>query len=140
MKPFLQNTLFVIAGIVAGSAVNMGIVMVGPYIIPPPAGIEMTTAEGLRQAMEVLQPVHFIMPFFAHAIGTLAGAALAAILMSRPTKLLPPLIIGVFFLAGGIINIAMIPAPFWFSALDLLAAYMPMAWIGYKIVKSYRNE
>lgn len=118
----------------------MGIVLAGPYIIPPPAGVDMTTAEGLRRAMAVLRPVHFIMPFLAHALGTLAGAALTAILMARPVKPLPPLIIGFFFLAGGVMNIAMIPAPFWFNALDLLAAYLPMAWIAYRIVKSYRHE
>jgi hypothetical protein len=27
----------------------------------------------------------------------------------------------------------MIPAPTWFIALDLLAAYIPMAWLGIQI-------
>jgi hypothetical protein len=27
----------------------------------------------------------------------------------------------------------MIPAPTWFIALDLLAAYLPMAWLGIQI-------
>jgi hypothetical protein len=27
----------------------------------------------------------------------------------------------------------MIPAPSWFIALDLLAAYLPMAWLGVRI-------
>jgi hypothetical protein len=38
------------------------------------------------------------------------------------------------FLLGGIANVAMLPAPLWFSALDLLLAYLPMAWLGHTIV------
>lgn len=37
--------------------------------------------------------------------------------------------IGVIFLCGGIAASLMISAPAWFIALDLLAAYIPMAWL-----------
>jgi hypothetical protein len=30
----------------------------------------------------------------------------------------------------------MIPAPAWFIALDLIAAYLPMAWLGAKLGKA----
>ena len=32
-------------------------------------------------------------------------------------------------LCGGVAASFMIPAPAWFIALDLLAAYLPMAWL-----------
>jgi hypothetical protein len=38
--------------------------------------------------------------------------------------------IGVFFLAGGIANAFMLPAPIWFITVDLLLAYIPMGWLG----------
>jgi hypothetical protein len=41
--------------------------------------------------------------------------------------------IGAFFLAGGIVNAFMLPAPVWFIVVDLAGAYIPMAWIGGKI-------
>ena len=41
--------------------------------------------------------------------------------------------IGVFFLTGGISVTFMIAAPAWFIILDLLVAYIPMAWIGARI-------
>ena len=41
--------------------------------------------------------------------------------------------IGVIFLCGGIAASFMIPAPGWFIALDLLAAYLPMAWLAVRI-------
>jgi hypothetical protein len=36
-------------------------------------------------------------------------------------------------LAGGITNVVLLPSPMWFNALDLLGAYIPMGWIGWKI-------
>jgi hypothetical protein len=46
------------------------------------------------------------------------------------------LVIGIFFLAGGIGNIIMLPSPLWFTFVDLAEAYLPMAWMGGKLVKS----
>ena len=36
---------------------------------------------------------------------------------------------GVVFLLGGIAASFMIPAPAWFIVLDLVVAYLPMAWL-----------
>jgi threonine/homoserine/homoserine lactone efflux protein len=37
------------------------------------------------------------------------------------------------FLAGGITNVLMLPSPLWFNIVDLVGAYIPMAWIGWKL-------
>jgi hypothetical protein len=42
-------------------------------------------------------------------------------------------VIGAVFLCGGVAASFMIPAPAWFIALDLLAAYLPMAWLATRI-------
>ena len=76
MHPIIKYILAVLAGIVIGSAVNMGIIMISSSIIPPPNGADITTAEGLKASMHLFQPKHFIMPFLAHALGTFAGALL----------------------------------------------------------------
>ena len=34
----------------------------------------------------------------------------------------------------------MIPAPTWFIALDLLAAYIPMAWLGIRMGTHLKRE
>ncbi len=78
MKPGVKNILAVIAGAILGSAVNMGIIMVSGSFIPPPNGADITTMEGLKASMHLFQPKHFIFPFLAHALGTFAGAFLAA--------------------------------------------------------------
>ncbi|MEZ4979370.1 MAG: hypothetical protein R2772_08730 [Chitinophagales bacterium] len=36
MNPILRNILAVVAGIVVGSAINMGIIMISGSLIPPP--------------------------------------------------------------------------------------------------------
>jgi hypothetical protein len=124
--------LAVIAGIAVGGVVNMAIITLSPWLIPPPAGVDVSSAEGLSKAMHLFEPRHFIMPFLAHAFGTLAGA-LAAYLIAATYKAPIAYVIGALFLCGGVAASFMIPAPTWFIALDLLAAYLPMAWLGIQI-------
>ena len=129
MNPIVKNILAVLAGLILGSAVNMGLVMLGPAIIPPPEGADVTTMEGLQEAMHLFSPRHFVFPFLAHALGALVGAFVAArIAASR--KMTMGMVIGGLFLIGGIINVVMLPSPLWYSVLDLVGAYIPMAWIG----------
>ena len=45
------------------------------------------------------------------------------------------LVVGLMFLAGGIGAATMIPAPIWFIVLDLVVAYLPMAWLGGTLVQ-----
>ena len=132
MPIWLRHALAVFAGIIVGSAVNMALVTLGPNLIPTPPGADVTSAEGLSSAMNLLRPRHFIMPFLAHALGTLAGA-LAAYMIAASRKSHLAYVIGVFFLLGGVAASVMIPAPMWFIVLDLVAAYLPMAWVGIQI-------
>lgn len=133
MHPILRNVLAVIAGLILGNIVNMGLILLGPSIIPPPTGVDMTTAEGLADAMKILPPKNFIFPFLAHALGTLVGAfTTAKLAASHHLKL--ALVIGAAFLVGGVMMIQMIPnTPTWFAALDLIGAYLPMGWLGAKL-------
>jgi hypothetical protein len=132
MNPILRNILAAIAGAVIGSVVNMGIIMVSSSIIPPPEGADLTTVEGLKASMHLMQPKHFIFPFLAHALGTLAGAYVAAKL-AVTHKMKFAIGIGVLFLAGGIANVFMLPSPAWFTILDLVGAYLPMGYLGGKL-------
>ena len=134
MNPILKNILAVILGLVLGSAVNMGLIMISGSIIPPPEGADATTMEGLIESMHRFQPKHFIFPFLAHALGTLVGACVAA-MIAASHKMKFALAIGVFFLIGGIVNVFLLPSPTWFAIVDIVGAYIPMAFIGGKIGK-----
>jgi hypothetical protein len=131
MNPILKNTLAVIAGLVGGSIINMGIIKLSGSVIPPPEGADITTMEGLKATMHLMEPKHFLFPFLAHAIGTLAGAFIAA-LIAATHKMKFAIAIGALFLLGGIANVIMLPSPTWFTILDLSCAYFPMAYFGGK--------
>jgi len=139
MKIIATNILAVILGLVIGSAINMGIIMISSSIIPPPNGADVTTMEGLKASIHLFQPKHFVFPFLAHAFGTFVGALITAIVASS-YKFKLSLLIGIFFLIGGVINTFILPAPSWFITLDLLVAYIPMAWLGWKIIYLKRKQ
>ena len=132
MHPIIKNILAVLTGIGVGSAVNMGIITISGSVIPPPDGVDNTTMEGLKAAMHLFEPKHFLMPFLAHALGTLAGAFLAALIAANHNMKFA-LGIGVFFMLGGIANVLMLPSPLWFTVLDLGAAYIPMGYVAGKL-------
>jgi hypothetical protein len=132
MPNLLRNVLALLVGIAIGGAVNMALITLSPSLIPPPAGVDVNSAESLGKAMHLFEPRHFIMPFLAHAVGTLAGA-LAAYLIAASYKTQIAYVIGAIFLCGGVAASFMIPAPTWFITFDLLAAYLPMAWLGIRI-------
>jgi hypothetical protein len=128
MNPILKNIIAVIAGIIFGSLVNIGIINISGSVIPSPEGSDVTTIEGLKASMNLFEPKHFIMPFLAHALGTFAAAFLATkIAASHQMKI--ALGIGILYLAGGITTIILLPSPLWYSILDLAGAYIPMAYL-----------
>lgn len=139
MNPILKNILAIIAGIIIGSVVNMGIIMISGSIIPPPNGADVTTSEGLKASMHLFQPKHFVLPFLAHSLGTFSGALIAAIIAANH-KMKFALGIGVFFLTGGIASVFMLPSPTWFTVLDLLGAYLPLAYFAGKLIVKKPNQ
>ncbi|MCE3259214.1 MAG: hypothetical protein K0S12_855 [Bacteroidetes bacterium] len=132
MNRILRNVLAVIAGLVVGSLVNMGIIMISGMVIEPPEGADVSTLDGLKKSMHLFEPKHFLFPFLAHALGTLVGAFLAA-KISTGNKMRYALIIGFFFLFGGLANTFMLPSPTWFTIVDLVFGYLVMAWLGGKL-------
>ena len=131
MNHALKNMLAVVVGIIGGGLINMAIVMLSPYIVPPPEGVNMADTESLQQSAHLLTTAHFIPPLFAHAIGTFCGALLATMLAFN-NKHLFAYLVGCFFLLGGITAATMIPAPVWFLVVDLGLAYLPMAFLAIK--------
>lgn len=134
MNPILRNILAVVAGLVIGALINSGIIAISGSIVPLPEGVDPNDIESIKANIHRYSTMHFIMPFLAHAIGTLAGAFICA-KIAASKKLILSLIIGVFFLLGGIMMVTMLPSPAWFNALDLVVAYLPMAWLGFILGK-----
>ena len=132
MRRVIRLILAIVAGLLIGSVVNMSLIMISGSVIPPPAGANVTTTEGLKASMHLFEPRHFIFPCLAHSLGTFVGALVATMLTPNRTSG-PAYVVGFAFLLGGIASVYMLPAPLWFSALDIVAAYLPMAWLGHRL-------
>jgi hypothetical protein len=106
--------------------------MISGSVIPPPAGADLTNMDGLKASLHLFEPKHFLMPFLAHALGTLIGGYITAIIVTSH-KMRFALCIGAIFFIGGILNVTMLPAPMWFNLVDLVGAYLPMGYLGGKL-------
>lgn len=132
MIAILRNIVGLLGGLVLGGLVNMGLIMLGPSIIPPPPGVDVTNSESIAASIHLFEAKHFIVPFVAHAFGTLVGA-MAAFFIAASYRPHIAYLVGAVFLVGGIWASTIIPAPTWFIGVDLVLAYLPMAWIGAKL-------
>ena len=131
MKIFLRVLLSLILGIVVGSAVNMALIILGSYIVNIPESFDPMNAQDWTVVL-------FIFPFLAHSLGTLAGS-FAAAKVSKSYHISISLMVGVWFLSGGIYMTTIIPAPAWFEISDLVICYIPMAWLGWKLNQYIKN-
>lgn len=127
---FLQNIVAIILGLFIGATVNMSLVILGPAIIAPPPGVDMTTEAGLLASIHLFEPKHFLFPFLAHALGTLVGSFIAALIATN-YKLSKAGFIAIMFLYGGCYMAYLLPAPIWFEVSDIALAYLPMGYLGY---------
>ena len=132
MNPILKNILAFIAALLLGAMANGFIVQLGGVVIPPPAGYDFTTEEGLAAGMAMMESKHFLFPFLAHAIGTLVSALIIARFAASRQLQLAINISAVFFIAG-VYMVTSFPSPLWFNIVDLGLAYFPMAYLGYRL-------
>jgi len=128
----LRLLLATATAILSGMLVNGGLVVLGHRLIPLPDGLSGNTPEALASAIPLMGTEHFLFPFLAHAGGSLVSAYFAT-LISRNRHFWFPALFGALFMAVGIYMAVILPAPFWFEALDLGFAYLPMAWLGYRM-------
>jgi len=138
MNPILKNIIAVVVGWFGGSLVNMGLIQVGHSMFPI-EGVDPNDMEAMAAVMPSLGPEYFLFPFLAHALGTLVGAAIAYLIAANH-KMKFALGIGGLFLLGGIAVNYMLPGPSWFSLVDILLAYLPMAFLGGKIAESIQGR
>ena len=139
MKNLLRNSFVCLLGLIVGSAVNMALIMLGSTIVAAPEGVDVTDMQSLKASMHLFEPRHFVFPFLGHSLGTLAGAALTARL-AVSSQLGLAIGVGALFLIGGIINAFQLGGPIWFNAIDLIIAYIPMAWLGTRLARRVRSD
>jgi len=135
MNPILRNVLAVLVGAIVGGLLNSGIIQLSPSVFPYPEGIDMNDIGSIKANIHLFTGGNFLMTWLAHAAGTLVGAFITAKLAASNQKALAVLIGGLFII-GGIMAAMMIGGPVWFTAVDILTAYIPMAFLGWKLAGS----
>lgn len=134
MPLLIKNILWVCAGVILGMIVNGVIIFSQPYLIPLPEGFDVQSPASWNTNMHLLQPKHFILPWLAHAAGSFVGAALI-VKWAKTSSAKLSYIVSLVFLVGGAMNFMSIHAPIWFIILDLVFAYLPMAWLAIRTLR-----
>ncbi|MFO0624475.1 MAG: hypothetical protein U0325_02575 [Polyangiales bacterium] len=132
MKDIPRILAAVTLGLLVGAAINMALVMLGGALVPPPPGVTVTDEDSLRRAIPLFGARHFVFPLLAHAMGSLVGAHVAA-RIAPVTARRWALLVGGFFLVGGLQMARHLPSPTWFLVADLGLAYLPAAWLGARL-------
>ncbi len=130
MNSTIKNFLFVIVSLIIGGIINYGLILLGDNLVAAPEGVDPSDLESIKANVKLYSAKHFVVPFVAHAVGTLAGAyAISKLAVSNYKRL--ALIIGAVFFLGGIMMAISLPEFWKFSVIDLLLAYFPMAILGW---------
>lgn len=131
-----QNVGAVIAGLVAGFAVNMAFITLNTkWLYPAPEGLDPNKTAQYQAYLDTLPATAFVVVMLAHLGQAFVGGWVAARLgNSRPVLL--AMIIGVLSLAGGIWAMQMFKGPtFMYAELPL---YLVLAWLAGRMVEKQR--
>ena len=123
----IRNILAVILGIIVGMIFNMAVVILNTAVLyPVPEGYDWNDSEMVADYFAGLPVTAFLIVIVAH-IGQAFFGGLVAAAISRNAAMVVAMIVGVFTLIGGVLNMMMIPNPAWMwieMPLYLLAAYL----------------
>ncbi len=132
MHPVLRSIGGVVVGLAVGSLLITGVQLVSIMVYPLPDGIDPHDIEALKALLGDIPVGALLFVLLSYCVGTFAGAAVAARIAGR-LHMLHAIVVGGFFLAGGIMNLIQIPHPGWFI-FPCLAIFMPSAWLGGRLV------
>ena len=132
----VRNILAVIAGIILGMILNMGLIQLNMHVFfPMPADLDMNDSAQFNAFIASLPAQAFLLVLLAHLGQSFVGGWIAARLGgSRPMLL--AMIVGVLSLAGGIAAMFMIEGPTWM--MIELPLYLVVAWFAGRLVQKRR--
>lgn len=139
LRTFLITLLAIFTGMLIGGIVNIALIVASPSIIPLPEGVNPADTESLKENIHRFTAKHYVMPFLAHALGTLVGAIVSVFIVKglkeNTMQLKAALSIGILFLWGGIQTSIDIASPLAPTLVDAVLCYIPMALIGYFLIR-----
>jgi hypothetical protein len=124
----VRSILAVLAGIVVGIALILLGHFLSSFIYPMPPGLDWKDHEAVAAWVATLPDSAFVLVLLSHALGPLGGGFVAA-WIGRRARLVHALIVGAFFLVGGIMDLQDLPHPHWYAVAEYLI-YLPAACAG----------
>jgi hypothetical protein len=126
----MRTFLAIIGGIVAG-VISIGIIQyIGHAVCPVGADFDSTNIEQVAMKMDQIPLGAKLFVLLAWAIGSLVGG-FTATNIAQKNALIAAMITGAVLLFFGILNMIMLPHPFWFW-IAAIVVFMPLAWLGHK--------
>ncbi len=130
-----RNVIAVISGIIAGMALNMGILQISYLAYPIPEGLDINDPAQLQDYLDTLPATAFLVAMLAHLAQSFGGGWVAARLGSSRPMLLA-MIVGAGSLVGGVMMMTMVKGPAW-MAIEL-PLYLVVAWIAGRMEQKRR--
>jgi hypothetical protein len=131
MGQIVRSVLGVLAGILLGMVLMMGIEFVGHLLYPLPPGVDASDFEALKALLPTLPVGALLLVLLGWTVAPLAGG-FAAAWVARRAPVAHALVVGLFFLAGGIAMLVMMPHPLWFAVAGV-AVFLPAAYAGSRL-------
>ena len=123
--------------VVVGAMSGMILITLGEmgvhHLYPLPAGIDLYDADSVARYMKTLPASAYVFLLINYAICSFF-AGLIATLVAKRTTIRPAIVVGIVLTLAGVYNAVNLPHPVWFTILNLVL-YMPMAYIGYFLVR-----
>ena len=121
-----------ILAVLAGLAVGLVLIALGEVptsvMYPLPPGVNYTDSAAMGDYVANLPLQAFLILLAAHAFATFVAGFVAAWIATR-AKTTHALVVGLFFPAAAVINLAMLPHPLWVGVAQILL-YLPAAYAG----------
>lgn len=125
-----RNILGVIVGLAFGNAGIMLLHKAATYVYPFPEGMDQNNMDHIASYLETAPLGAFFMVIVAHLGGTFLGGLGTSIFSKNINT---AYIVGGLFTIFGIINLTMLPHPWWMWMEVVF--YVPASFLGFKIIK-----
>ena len=125
-----KNILGVTVGLAFGNAGIMLLHKVSNYVYPFPEGVDKNNMNDVTSYIETAPVGAFFMVILAHLGGTFLGGLGTSIFSKNINT---AYIVGGLFTIFGIINLTILPHPWWMWMEVMF--YAPAAYLGFKIIK-----
>jgi hypothetical protein len=125
----MKNVLAVICGVVAAMVIFFLFEYISHSAHPFPKNLDMKNSVAMNEYLSSIPFYVFVVVLAGYAVGSFVAGFIIGKMSGSPNRALP-LIAGILFTVGAIINLVSIPHPIWFSVVNLLI-YIPLVLAGH---------